>query len=663
MANVKQLSLELRQYPRPIAWTISEVDRAVGDRDRRDMLLAAFEEILRYLVLLELARYVEYRSGGHSDPAIERSVADLQRPTFGQLLGILTALDQYLTARSDPFALRIAEKRDLPRMKQLCEEVTQSRKFNRLSVAMFLSEIVTLRNREKGHGYTGQLDARARTALLQPALIELLEKTPLLIDLPLVWVESIEYLDPKNWNVTFLELMGTQRARRLTRSVHDPGTLRKNFLYMWNGEEALLQMTPFLHLEEAGHDEVVYVLAGVSGEPFYQTRGSSTVRRPDHLQTQLEERVPFLLQKPRSITNPRLPGAKALYRRALEIALADGALTPQEEEKLDAFRDDIGGLTQAEVEAIHRDLGLVVQDNPQTAAPAEVDPLLSFARNLRDALAGQVEDNVSVVLLDDEIDVNKGRLWLQLSRGHGIALRVAARKPTDCVIAIGFDAQDGAYTDQYEHARQAIAMNELAGAFRGWERPDPASQLYGSSALELRKHISLADLGAAATKDDVLRLMLKLADLADEALAAVRTSDEPAALVEVKPPVSASVPDDFPLPRLSGGPRLQGSIWLARILWALEHGRRSGAGPLKAADIARILQQNGVDVPNTNTARAFRIPKDDPRTTGLCDEPASQQYAISDKGRRVLYEWLPSAMDEDEPAEEDEPTEELPASA
>lgn len=39
---MKQLALELNGYPRPIAWTLSEVDRAMGDRDRRDMLLTAF---------------------------------------------------------------------------------------------------------------------------------------------------------------------------------------------------------------------------------------------------------------------------------------------------------------------------------------------------------------------------------------------------------------------------------------------------------------------------------------------------------------------------------------------------------------------------------------------------------------------------------------------
>jgi hypothetical protein len=110
-------------------------------------------------------------------------------------------------------------------------------------------------------------------------------------------------------------------------------------------------------------------------------------------------------------------------------------------------------------------------------------------------------------------------------------------------------------------------------------------------------------------------------------------------------PESSEVPDDFTLAPLTGSPRLQGSVWLARILWALEYARRAGTSPITAAEIARALSDNGVKVPGTNTARAFRTPRDDPRRSGLCEESEGQRYAITPKGRRVFYEWLVRTTD------------------
>ena len=81
-------------------------------------------------------------------------------------------------------------------------------------------------------------------------------------------------------------------------------------------------------------------------------------------------------------------------------------------------------------------------------------------------------------------------------------------------------------------------------------------------------------------------------------------------------------------------------MWIARILWALEWAARHDPGAKSAAEIARILTENGVRVPPTNAARAFRTPKDDPRRTGLCEEPGEQRYVISAAGRRMLFELL-----------------------
>jgi len=61
------------------------------------------------------------------------------------------------------------------------------------------------------------------------------------------------------------------------------------------------------------------------------------------------------------------------------------------------------------------------------------------------------------------------------------------------------------------------------------------------------------------------------------------------------------------LPRLSRNQKLKGSVWVPRILWALEYARINRLGSITAARIANILTEKAdIDVPKTNAARAFR---------------------------------------------------------
>lgn len=518
---MRQLALELNGYPRPIAWTLSEVDRAVGDRDRHNMLLTALEEITRYLVMVQLARYTEYWAQRHGAQEVEGRLADLRRPSFGHYVAALGVLDGYLSKAHDPYAIGAAARQRSPAMLRFVAETGANAK--KLSILGFLGRVVELRNHAKGHGYTDQQDARAVIEHLQPALTELLNHMPLLMGRPLVWVERIEYIDAKRWVVTLLELMGTQRARRVPREVQDPGNLKKGFLYMWDGQSSPLQLTPFLHLDQAPHDELVYVLAGISGEPVYQARGSADARRrPDQLMSQLEERAPFLLKSAPTVTTARPPDAARFYRHAVEVALADGGVTAAEAERLEKVRLDLG-LLPGEAAVIHSELGWT----------------------------GEVGDVVSA----------------------------APEEPT-----LG-------------------------------EAPKPLEE-------QLESSVATAVVPATATAT---------VDAAAHAPTEDSTSSRPA---------SATVPDDFELSPLDGTPRLQGSVWVPRILWALEWARRHDPGPKTAANIATILTDHGVQVPGTNTARAFRTERDDPRAMGLVEELEGQRYAITDDGRKALAELL-----------------------
>jgi len=69
------------------------------------------------------------------------------------------------------------------------------------------------------------------------------------------------------------------------------------------------------------------------------------------------------------------------------------------------------------------------------------------------------------------------------------------------------------------------------------------------------------------------------------------------------------------LPLLSREARHGSTVWIPRILWALEWARLGGAGRLTAAQIARVLTDHAdLDVPGENVARAFRELKKKPES-------------------------------------------------
>jgi hypothetical protein len=96
------------------------------------------------------------------------------------------------------------------------------------------------------------------------------------------------------------------------------------------------------------------------------------------------------------------------------------------------------------------------------------------------------------------------------------------------------------------------------------------------------------------------------------------------------------------LPLLVGNPKVRNTVWLPRILWALEYARQTSLPPVNASEIARVLEDfGGLKVPGTNIARAFRDQSEDPEPA-LWDEVRDQRYVINKLGQRALREVLES---------------------
>jgi len=88
--------------------------------------------------------------------------------------------------------------------------------------------------------------------------------------------------------------------------------------------------------------------------------------------------------------------------------------------------------------------------------------------------------------------------------------------------------------------------------------------------------------------------------------------------------------------------RLKGSRYLARVLWALSEGEKSGLTPMSAADIAKfITAHSNFHTQETNTARFFRDCRRKERYEEYWvteEEGSRRSYQISDLGRKLLTE-------------------------
>lgn len=96
------------------------------------------------------------------------------------------------------------------------------------------------------------------------------------------------------------------------------------------------------------------------------------------------------------------------------------------------------------------------------------------------------------------------------------------------------------------------------------------------------------------------------------------------------------IPQPEMLPRLSRSLRLHSGVWVPRILWALEYARINRRGSLTAAQIAKLLTDEGdIDVPNTNVARAFREFRENPEIM-VYFARHGKRYSITKEGTATI---------------------------
>jgi len=229
-------------------------------------LIELYEAIVRHLALVGLAGY---RHLGASDSKVEEAREGLDRPSLGHWLALLKALDGALQSAdlkllAAPLNQRHREDGIAAAVESLAPMAgTQVPK--RIRLAFFLDVLVEFRNKKIGHGTLSPAEARRAVGSLEAGLCQWLEGLSLLVARPLLYVDRVEWQDPR------FVYAGTNLSAGVSlypARLEGEATITPRQVYLGPGEEAeaatLLPLHPFFAFDSDAH--LLYVYRELSGQ-------------------------------------------------------------------------------------------------------------------------------------------------------------------------------------------------------------------------------------------------------------------------------------------------------------------------------------------------------------------------------------------------------------
>ena len=241
-AIVQKLPLPLAQLAR----------RAANAKTPLDRQLAAYYVWEAGLKLLASAAIVEYTARDDHDPALAERLRNLARPSVGHWWEFVRRLVPVLADAGDPGFAEVRDmvlgrsRDDLPRAAGLdaallgAEEGRGAAR-NTVRLTELFDRLVAYRNREIGHGATGQRPAefydRMARALLA-GVCQVFERVDVLAGRRLIHVDDVRRLASGDWQVYRFELIGegVRRAESLTVPEAEAASLpRPGLVYLEGG--------------------------------------------------------------------------------------------------------------------------------------------------------------------------------------------------------------------------------------------------------------------------------------------------------------------------------------------------------------------------------------------------------------------------------------------
>ena len=273
------------RYPYPLAATFYRAFYDAPDLSTtHEYLLDLFEVTLKYCAAIALAQYVK---DGIDDPAIHRSLLDLQRPSLGHWQGwlreILRLYGRQRRALLVPELVSLYTQKnstDLYRAAlALRDLMTQQMDYrgdggnpSSITTQQFFELLGTYRNK-LAHGARLNTYTKERVAnILMPALRELFVQLAPLADYRLVYISEVKLAvgavrrGPRHYDHVFTYLVGDRpRVSRVPKTLSEDQTVDPKQLYLLAKNEdfqPILSLHPFLIFQYCDRcsNEQAYVL-------------------------------------------------------------------------------------------------------------------------------------------------------------------------------------------------------------------------------------------------------------------------------------------------------------------------------------------------------------------------------------------------------------------
>lgn len=281
----------LEHYPLPIARGYRRYRNAAEVRERHDAAYYLFEIYLKYVASVAVAHYLW---GEARDHRVNAALKGLARPSLGEWVRFLRESLRFLGGQTDASPttealLTLLEgktsqwERVVGLFNGLCAFRTgEASNREKVSLGMFLEELVSYRNRVLGHGaplHRGHYERFGE--LFGQAFPEILEQAPILTAMRLVTFDTLQVEAGSRIECGVVEYMSDQPVRREEPLVIPYGTTapEKHILYLLSEGGEFLPVDPLL----IAHEEDVYILNEAEGSPEYLSYSTGKPYRPPRL--------------------------------------------------------------------------------------------------------------------------------------------------------------------------------------------------------------------------------------------------------------------------------------------------------------------------------------------------------------------------------------------
>ncbi len=553
--------------PRPLAIGLHAVENALPG-ELGPTLQKFVELLVRYAVLVDLARYVSLREEGQADLTMEDGLAGWSKPSFGDWVGYLRTVQAGLKRLSTASTLPGGSTQlDGAALVDFRKRVRADNS-PKVTLSQFLDAVVQWRN-AGGHGDAIQRHS-PESEVLRRAVAELLDQCPDLLAAAPIWVESSQFIPgrsgkPDQLDISYFTAVGTSPPLRARALVGRASAFGPRELYLCRaGLADPLPLKPFF---QWGDDQEELLMLG-NIDRNQATFTAPRITRPDPTED-LRSAAGFLFSPARTRaqaaghapTTPANP-ALAAYTTMLEASLLDGVFTPDERATLESMRKTLG-LSREDADQALAAHGVMDDRHRADAVAAplptpEVSPTAASwdvsARALLRGVREHVRTRLAFSFLetsgDDQIDED-GLLLFRIDDRHGLSVWFESKYRDTVKVVLQFfgKAPDPAFAE----ARRLIEACHPTLP-QGWE-PLARSEVE-HLCLESRLRTPVAQLESAATHLAVAEAVLRLSCYIAEYLPGVRARVSevgagPAREVIAPPPVrptSRSLPSAKPLP-------------------------------------------------------------------------------------------------------------------